>query len=422
MKIVHVLRKLNPHEWAGTETALKGLVQGLSLLGLSSVVFSPKIANTQGDEYFENTACLIKRFHAFLPFLGLHQGQKERLISIGGNLMSLDLPWLLWKESDASVIHTHTLGTIGGIALCIARLRKLPFIVSLHGGALDLSEKVKQDFAKASEGGFSYSGVFSRLFRSQHILRDANAILTFNKKEAALLKEKYPQQKVILISHAISTQIYQRDHRQAARLAFPELSGKSILLIPARIDPVKNQGWVVDMLPSIIREYPEIVLVLVGSTTDKEYRKRIIEKSHMHSLEKYIYFIEPLPFEDPRLIGLFQEAKAVVLPSLAEPFGLVILEAWASKVPIISSRTSGASDLITSGENGWIFDLDDADSFLNAIRDALSNTDSYKKIIVQAEQLVKEKYDMSVWAEQMKQLYDELLNNEKKNEVCDHPR
>ena len=69
--------------------------------------------------------------------------EKRQMISVGGNLMSFDLMKSLWREKEISVVHTHALGRIGAIGGTLARRRKLPLVISIHGGLLDLPEAVK---------------------------------------------------------------------------------------------------------------------------------------------------------------------------------------------------------------------------------------------------------------------------------------
>jgi UDP-glucose:(heptosyl)LPS alpha-1,3-glucosyltransferase len=56
----------------------------------------------------------------------------------------------------------------------------------------------------------------------------------------------------------------------------------------------------------------------------------------------------------PDVERLYAAADVVALPSRYEPFGNVVLEALASGVPVLTSRHVGASDVIRSGENGWV--------------------------------------------------------------------
>src|SRR5207244_9220149 len=98
-------------------------------------------------------------------------------------------------------------------------------------------------------------------------------------------------------------------------------------------------------------------------------------------LENRILLTGGLPPNDPRLIGLYQAAEILLLPSRSETFGLVILEAWATGTIVLSTRTSGASTLVNDGQNGWLFDLDQPEIFQQRLVQALSNSDASQPIL-----------------------------------------
>lgn len=415
MKIAHILRKYNANEWAGTESALKRLLEGFKKdEDVESLVFCPKINQAVSIDPLAEEKCEIIRFSAFLPVWGISEVQKQRLVSIGGNLMSFQLLWLLWKTPNLSIIHTHTLGLFGGIALLIAKLRNIPLVVSIHGGALDLSAQTKKDLLEPLKGGIVWGKILTLLFRTHYLLQDADAILTLNRKEADYLQAKYPRQRIVIYSHAVSVQLYQHECRKEACEAFPQIVNKKLLLLVGRIDPVKNQGWVIEQMPSILKKYPDAFLLIAGPCTDKGYKDKLEELVRQLGMQNNVLFTGALLPEDPRLIGLFQQASAVVLPSIAEPFGIVILEAWAAGTLIISSRTSGAEKLIKDGENGYLFDLENSESFFHTLEQAFNNEETKKILTSQAKEQVIKEYDTTILATKMKALYEELI--EKKNE------
>lgn len=78
----------------------------------------------------------------------------------------------------------------------------------------------------------------------------------------------------------------------------------------------------------------------------------------------------------PRLdvAELFAAADLFVLPTRYEPFGMVIVEAMASSLPVVVSGCSGAAELIRHGENGFVVQAaDDTDGFAAAIRAILAD-------------------------------------------------
>ena len=91
MRVAHLLRKYNPAEWGGTETALQRLFHGLQPYGVTPVIFYPRNAATPDRDPFAESGYTIKPFRACVPILGVPEQQKQQMIAVGGNLMSFDL-------------------------------------------------------------------------------------------------------------------------------------------------------------------------------------------------------------------------------------------------------------------------------------------------------------------------------------------
>src|SRR5947208_2031167 len=160
MRVVHLLRKYNPAEWGGTETALQRLFAGLAPQGVTPVIYCPRNGSHSAPDPFHAAGYPMRRFRACVPILGLPQEQRQQYFAVGGNLMSFDLIPALWREPDVQVIHSHALGRIGGIGLTVARRRHLPFVVTIHGGLLDLPAKLKEEFSKGPERGWEWGKIF----------------------------------------------------------------------------------------------------------------------------------------------------------------------------------------------------------------------------------------------------------------------
>jgi len=182
-----------------------------------------------------------------------------------------------------------------------------------------------------------------------------------------------------------------------------------VLLCVGRIDPVKNQEWLITQSSEIFRNHPKALLVFAGACTDAAYQQRIEHESKALGFGDHVLFTGGLPPGDPRLIGLLQEAQALLLPSISETFGLVLLEAWAAGTTVIASRTSGASALVKDGENGWLFDLDEPQGFHEALNWTLANPGVQTQLAEAGRKLVDAEYDLASVVTRVKRLYEELI-------------
>ena len=409
MRAVHVLRKLDPNEWGGTETALHRLFDGLRDQGVTPVVYCPELEHEAGTDPLVESGYEVQRFKAFVPVWGISEERRRQMIAVGGNLMSFDLVAELLFEQNCSVIHSHALGRIGAIARAFANQRKVPFVLTIHGGVLDLPEKVKKSFNAPLTQGLEWGKLFGFLFQSHRLFRDADAILTCNPREAALLKEKLPGKRIVVQPHGVDTALYSRDCRTEALDAFPQIRGRKVLLSLGRIDPIKNQSWLLEQAPELFRKHPDATLVLAGPCTDEPYGQLIERQKEQLGLNGQLLMTGGLHSQDPRLIGLLQLADVLILPSVSETFGLVLLEAWAAGTVVLASRTSGALVLVEDGRNGWLFDLEQPTSFHQALGQLLSEPLRSKEMAQRGAEKVRSEYSIASLAVRMKSLYEELI-------------
>ena len=410
MHISHILRKYEPAQWGGTETAVLRLIQGLQTQGVSSAVHAPHSSSACDSDPIHDIGAVVSRYHAFAPVLGISQRQREEMTSWGGNIFSFDLfAHLLKSRSD--VIHSHALNRIAGIGLRVARLKKIPHVVTLHGGALDIPAEVNEQLAAPLKGGFEWGRALGALVQSRRVLELTDAIFTCNPREAQLLRQKYPHQRVIVQPHSVPAAQYAVDHRAAALKAFPQIVGRDLIVKVARLDPAKNLPWLVRQLPEIKRRHPKAMLVLIGAGTTQHVVEELDREINGLGLNNDVLLTGGLPSGSPELIGLIQQARVFALSSTAEPFGIVILEAWAAGTPVISSRTSGPLDLIEHGRTGLLYDLDNPATFHQAI-DAVMNSESlYRHLREQARAHVLAEFDVPSIAARVSKVYEDLRSS-----------
>lgn len=153
-----------------------------------------------------------------------------------------------------------------------------------------------------------------------------------------------------------------------------------------------------------------VMLFIIGSASDEQYLssiKTLIKQSH---LERNIMF---LGFTNPDDIVIeYKSSDLTVVPSYAETFGKVAIEAMAAKVPVIVSDVGGLGPIITHGVNGLRFragdEMDLAEKIITILNDA-SFADQLKEA---AYKEVKNKYQWEQILDQTIQTYFEVTKDE----------
>jgi glycosyltransferase involved in cell wall biosynthesis len=101
-------------------------------------------------------------------------------------------------------------------------------------------------------------------------------------------------------------------------------------------------------------------------------------------------------------------ADALVLPSVAEAFGLVLIEAMACGLPVIACRAHGPAAIVADGRTGWLVPPDDEDALVDVLATAASNPEE-RRVYGSHAQAEGRRYDWPVVARRFAALYEELL-------------
>jgi len=143
------------------------------------------------------------------------------------------------------------------------------------------------------------------------------------------------------------------------------LPDKQVVLFMARLTMSKGAEYFLAAAARVLEILPEAVFIIAGSGDLKQH---LILKASTMGISDNIIF--PGFIRDPLLKAkLYQRADIFVMPSVSEPFGLVALEALANKRPVIMSRQSGVSEVISHALKTDFWDTDRlADQMVSVLR------------------------------------------------------
>lgn len=148
-----------------------------------------------------------------------------------------------------------------------------------------------------------------------------------------------------------------------------------------------------------------------GADKDEPYeleeRDRLAQLITQLSLEESVHWL-PVVSQDT-LPLYYRAADLFVMPSRYELFGIVMLEAMASGVPVIATKFGGPPDVIANGEDGQLVDPTDIDAFAEAIVDLISNSRKREKMGEAARQKIEERFRWEKLATRHQQIYNHDL-------------
>lgn len=113
----------------------------------------------------------------------------------------------------------------------------------------------------------------------------------------------------------------------------------------------------------LLRNECQFSLEIIGDGNAKKRLERLVTE---YALESSITFVGRIPREDT--LAYYQRADIFVLPSLNEGMSNAMLEALACGLPMVTTRTGGAEELVIDGDNGFLVEQRDAQDLARALR------------------------------------------------------
>lgn len=352
--IIHVPRRFVAHEWGGTETVITEIAKQQRAAGLVPRIVTSLALSTQPREVIDGIE--VERHRYCYPFLGLTKENIAAMDKKGGNLLSLPLFKSLLQAKDVRLFHAHALKRLGGHVATAARLRRKPFVVSLHGGVFDVPQAETNTMTKPIEGKFEWGRVFGALFRSRTLLDDADMVICVGKSEQIAAQSKLNHDRVAYLPNGVDCDKFSRGvgARFRAKHGIPDSA--FVALNISRIDAQKNQLSLVEAFADLHRRDPKAMLVLIGPETQPDYANTLRATIAALGLSAAVKMLPGMRHDDPDLLDAYAACDVFVLPSLHEPFGIVVLEAWSAGKPVIASRVGGLQSLVTDERTGLFID------------------------------------------------------------------
>lgn len=257
--------------------------------------------------------------------------KKIRILLVPFLLLSLHHQ-LKKRSKEFDVVHAHWLIPQGIMQMSV---KDTPYIVTGHGG----------DVTSLNKG----------ILKSMKLkcLERAKAITVVSDALQDYVKQLYPNQKTSIIPMGCDVSRFSSEHRKEN---FFGQGDRKVVLFVGRLAEKKGVTYLIDAMKKV----DNAVLVIVGKG-DLEPGLR----QQAEALGDKVVFAGPKTHDE--LPEIYASADVFVAPSVTaadgdkEGFGLVILEAMASGVPVVASRSGGIVDIVKDEENGLLCDEKDVE-------------------------------------------------------------
>jgi glycosyltransferase involved in cell wall biosynthesis len=187
-----------------------------------------------------------------------------------------------------------------------------------------------------------------------------------------------------------------------------------------RLVEKKGCEYLLRAMRIVRRRVPEAELTIVGQGPERAGLETLSRELRLN-----VRFTGALPAG--RVKAELDGARAFCLPSIraangdAEGFGLVLLEAQAAGVPVVSSAFGGAEEGMLHGKTGYRVGEKDVDGLAAALAELLLDADKAERMGNAARQFVSSRFDIGTCTEALESRYNHLTGIEQ-NEPADHIR
>jgi glycosyltransferase involved in cell wall biosynthesis len=192
-------------------------------------------------------------------------------------------------------------------------------------------------------------------------------------------------------------------HPQPALPAnFP--SGRVILTVGrwAESERYKGMDTLITALPRLLPRWPDLQLVIAGGGEDRPWLEHLTERN---GVRRHVRFLAGLSYEE--LSACYAACEIFALPSAAEGFGLVYLEAMARGKPVIGGAHGGAPEVIEDGKTGYLVPHGDAIQLATSIETLLAHPEIAREMGARGKKRVEEEFRFNVFAKAFKKILRE---------------
>ena len=287
------------------------------------------------------------------------------------------------KKTDIDILHVHYAIPVGVSAYLTKQITNTPVAFTAHGSDIH-TLGIDQ----------AYNPIISHVFNNVDGL---STVSQYMKKE---MEEKFSSEAEIEVFYnPIDVNKYKR---MDTELCDFRIKHEKNFVHVSNFRPVKNGPFIVEAFAEVVKEHPDLGLIMVGEGPE---RKKCEELANKLGIADHVIF------QGVRvaLTSIYNCATALISASTNESFGLTLAEAMACEAPVIAPNVGGIPEVIDHEKNGFIYDLGDKNALVNYMRQLLDDEDLTRKFGQNGREKVIKEFESSMIADRYIEWYKKIL-------------
>lgn len=170
----------------------------------------------------------------------------------------------------------------------------------------------------------------------------------------------------------------------------------------------KGQIYLVKALPKLIRRYPDLVVLFVGSYMPRREKymrgiRQFLLRNKLHRRVRWLGRRDDIP-------KLIKSLDVCVVPSVEEPLGLVAIEALACGTPVVASNTGGLPEVVHHNETGLLVPRKDPQAIVDAVSKCLDDQPLARSLSSNGVEFVKQTFCPDRLTSLVENIYHDIVD------------
>lgn len=298
------------------------------------------------------------------------------------------------------VIHAHNPFPMGKAARKLSQKSHKPFVLELHA--------VRDDYLTGAYSRFKETVYLARENNKALVSSDKVITLTQSQREWLCHSSKVPESKVVVVPNGADLNQFaptEESKRKAEELRESlGISGK-VVMYAGYMDRLNGLPGLAEVIPWVIREKSKVCFLFIGHGPEEE-RIISLSKEYRHNVR----YLPTVPYSE--MASYYQLCDVFVIPRpstiSAETLApLKLLEAMAMEKPVLGSNVGGIAEVIRHGENGYLFQKGNMESFKKVLLEATDADNA--QIGKNARRTVMENYTWEKSAKVLQEIYEDIV-------------
>ncbi|MCL5807629.1 MAG: glycosyltransferase family 4 protein [Deltaproteobacteria bacterium] len=215
-----------------------------------------------------------------------------------------------------------------------------------------------------------HSSVIQKLTEIRFALKYADAVLAVSPDLQQKAHDVSSRSDIVIMPHGLEVEAEDVIGLKPESFGMEApFSHKKNILFVGRLNNQKGLIYLIDAVKSVSGELRDVRLLLIG---EGDQRAALQERADKLALADIVYFLGPKSHTE--IMTYMSSADIFVLPSLEEPFGIVLLEAMHRRLPVVATNVQGIPYIIKEGRNGLLVSPRDSIQLADRIVYLLQNS------------------------------------------------